>query len=99
MLCAAGSARLQLDFLLSRNAHAANLQFHVYANAMLFPDSFLQASVKASLHMVYYCWLEERQLARGAKYLVQVSHQNNSITLIIIIIIRRIIIIMIKMCL
>ena len=41
---------------------------------MLYPASRLRESVSASLDMVYYCWLEERQLARGAKYLLQVSH-------------------------
>ncbi len=45
---------------------------------MLYPASWLRESVSASLDMVYYCWLEERQLARGAKYLLQVSHIASS---------------------
>ncbi len=77
MVCAAGTARIQLDFCLSRHAHAANQRFHAYGNdVMLYPTSWLRESVSASLDLVYYCWLEERQLARGAKYLVQVSPLN-----------------------
>ncbi|KAL0055108.1 hypothetical protein WJX82_007097 [Trebouxia sp. C0006] len=67
-----GSAHIQPDFCLSRHAHAAHQRFLAYGNdAMLYPASWLRESVSASLDMVYYCWLEERQLARGAKYLLQ----------------------------
>jgi len=79
MVFTAGTEQLQLDFCLSRHAHAANQRFCAYGNDVMLHRAFwLAESVNASLDMVYYCWLEERQLARGAKYLVQVNHTASS---------------------
>ena len=71
-LCNAGTKQIELDFCLSRHAHAANQRYQAYGDGPSYA-SWIEKALTASLDMVYYCWLEERDLARGAKYLAQVG--------------------------
>ena len=70
--------KLQLDWYLCQQEHDARLRTYGDIGKAANKSSLLckQDLIDASLELVYYCWFEERQLARGARILAKVQFRQ-----------------------
>lgn len=70
--------KLQLDLYLCQQERDARLRTYGDIGKAANKGSLLckQDLIDALLELVYYCWFEERQLARGARILAKVQSRQ-----------------------